>query len=65
MLPVMDELDFTEEEIKEQLEKLGYHNVPDERLKEFKRGIQFFHSTHDTDLITRTSERCILVWRSR
>ena len=34
----MDDLDFTEEEIKEQLENLGYTNVSDARLKEFKRG---------------------------
>ena len=34
----MDDLDFTEEEIREQLEKLGYSNVPASRLAEFKRG---------------------------
>ena len=42
----MDDLDFTEEEIKEQLENLGYTNVSDARLKEFKRGkwiILLFH----------------------
>ncbi len=34
----MDEFDFTEAEIQEQLELLGYSNVPVERLQEFKRG---------------------------
>ncbi len=34
----MDELDFTEEEIREQLEKLGYHDVSESRLREFKKG---------------------------
>ena len=34
----MDEFDFTEDEIREQLEILGYTNVPMERLQEFKRG---------------------------
>ena len=34
----IDEFDFTEDEIREQLEKLGYKNVPSTRLKEFKRG---------------------------
>ena len=34
----MDDLDFTEEEIREQLENLGYRNVSESRLKEFKRG---------------------------
>ena len=39
----MDDLDFTEEEIKEQLENLGYTNVSDARLKEFKRGKWIIH----------------------
>lgn len=34
----MDDLNFTEEEIREQLEKLGYVDVPTSRLAEFKRG---------------------------
>ena len=34
----MDDIVFTEDEIKEQLEQFGYRNVPVERLKEFKRG---------------------------
>ena len=33
---------FTEDEIREQLEQFGYHNVPVERLKEFKRGNYLF-----------------------
>lgn len=35
----MDEFDFTQDEIREQLEILGYRNVPTERLQEFKKGI--------------------------
>ncbi|KAK2156559.1 hypothetical protein LSH36_210g04007 [Paralvinella palmiformis] len=36
----MDEFDFTEDEIREQLEILGYTNVPMERLQEFKRDLE-------------------------
>ena len=35
---MMDDFDFTEEEIREQLKKLGYSNIPDERLTQFKTG---------------------------
>ncbi len=35
----MDDLGFTEAEIREQLEILGYRNVSDSRLREFKRGM--------------------------
>ena len=35
----MEEIEFTEDEIREQLEILGYSNVPQQRLQEFKRGI--------------------------
>lgn len=31
---------FTEDEIREQLEQFGYHNVPMERLQEFKRDLE-------------------------
>uniref|UniRef100_A0A3Q2YHZ9 HYLS1 centriolar and ciliogenesis associated n=1 Tax=Hippocampus comes TaxID=109280 RepID=A0A3Q2YHZ9_HIPCM len=34
----MDNLDFSEEEIRQQLALLGYADVPDRRLREFKRG---------------------------
>lgn len=36
----MEDFDFTEDEIKEQLDILGYHNVPPERLLEFKRDLE-------------------------
>lgn len=34
----MDSLDFSEEEIQEQLVLLGYRNIPKHRLREFKKG---------------------------
>ena len=34
----MDALDFSEEEIQEQLAILGYRNIPKHRLHEFKQG---------------------------
>lgn len=34
----MESLDFSEEEIQQQLAALGYRNIPKERLREFKRG---------------------------
>ena len=33
-----DDFDFTDDEILDELSKLGYANVPDNRLKEFKKG---------------------------
>lgn len=33
-----DNLEFTDDEIREELAKLGYQNVPDKRLAEFKKG---------------------------
>ncbi|XP_040893301.1 hydrolethalus syndrome protein 1 [Toxotes jaculatrix] len=35
----MDNLDFTEEEIQEQLAILGYRNIPKHRLREFKKDL--------------------------
>lgn len=35
----MDSLDFTEEEIQEQLAILGYRNIPKHRLREFKKDL--------------------------
>lgn len=35
---IMDNLDFSEEEIQEQLALLGYKNIPKHRLREFKQG---------------------------
>ncbi|XP_070712703.1 centriolar and ciliogenesis-associated protein HYLS1 [Pempheris klunzingeri] len=35
----MDKLDFSEEEIQEQLEILGYKNIPKHRLREFKQDL--------------------------
>ncbi|XP_020495300.1 centriolar and ciliogenesis-associated protein HYSL1 isoform X3 [Labrus bergylta] len=45
-----DNLDFTEEEIQEQLELLGYKNIPKHRLREFK---------HDLDELIQQEE-----WKS-
>ncbi|XP_061536299.1 centriolar and ciliogenesis-associated protein HYLS1 isoform X2 [Phycodurus eques] len=36
----MDKLDFSEEEIQQQLELLGYTNVPRHKLREFKRDLE-------------------------
>lgn len=54
----MDNIDFTEDEIQEQLELLGYKNIPKHRLSEFKKGLFHFclcgcvkpslHFTHAT-----------------
>lgn len=38
----MDELNFTEDEVREGLAQLGYYNVPTERIKEFKKGNGIF-----------------------
>lgn len=35
----MDNIDFTEDEIQEQLVLLGYKNIPKHRLSEFKKGL--------------------------
>lgn len=34
----MDNIEFTEDEIQEQLVLLGYKNIPKHRLSEFKKG---------------------------
>ena len=34
----MDDLEFSEEEIRKELENLGYFNVNNTRLSDFKRG---------------------------
>lgn len=34
-----DDADFTDDEIRYELSKLGYTSVPDYRLKEFKKGM--------------------------
>ena len=39
----MDEFDFTDEEIRDQLENLGYHNIPKDRLQQFKKGNMAYH----------------------
>ena len=31
--------EFSEEEIRRKLEELGYSNIPDDKLKEFQRGL--------------------------
>ena len=38
----MENLDFSEEEVEQQLAALGYANITKERLREFKRGGLFF-----------------------
>lgn len=35
-------MEFTDSEIREELARLGYRDVPDEKLAEFKKGISFF-----------------------
>lgn len=41
----MDSLEFSEEEIQQQLELLGYKNIPKEKLQEFKKDLdQMIHS---------------------
>lgn len=35
----MEEFDFTDDEIRDQLETLGYANIPTERLQQFKLGM--------------------------
>ena len=37
----MESLEFSEEEIRNQLAALGYFNVSEERMKQFRRGIFF------------------------
>ena len=37
----MENIHFTDEEIKEQLEALGYFNVSQERIQQFKKGSCF------------------------
>lgn len=52
---IMDNFDFTEEEIEEQLALLGYRNIPKHRLSAFKKG-QFYlpHSFLSACLFTIT-----------
>ena len=45
-----DSLDFTDDEIREELCKLGYSSVPDTKLEEFKKGIVY--SRKDTEEIS-------------
>lgn len=33
-----DDFDFTDDEIRDELSKLGYRSIPSERLQEFKKG---------------------------
>jgi hypothetical protein len=33
-----DDFDFTDDEIRDELSKLGYRSIPRERLQEFKKG---------------------------
>lgn len=42
----MENLDFSEEEIQEQLAVLGYTNITKERLREFKQGGSFGLRVH-------------------
>lgn len=41
----MDSLDFSEEEIEEQLAVLGYRNIPKHRLQKFKQGTTLKHAS--------------------
>lgn len=39
----MENLDFTEDEIQDQLVLLGYENIPKHKLSEFKKGWFYFY----------------------
>ena len=41
-----DSLDFTDDEIRDELSKLGYSHVPDSKLEEFKKGMVQLRSAH-------------------
>lgn len=43
-----DDLDFTDDEIRDELSKLGYRSIPRERLQEFKKG-KIFNSSLQTN----------------
>lgn len=38
----MESLEFSEDEIKRQLAALGYFNVPEQRMKQFRKGTLLF-----------------------
>lgn len=38
------DIDFTDDEIRDELSKLGYGNVPHHRFEEFKSGLYLFYS---------------------
>lgn len=42
----MDNLEFSEEEIQQQLELLGYKNISKEKLQEFKKGTKQKRRVH-------------------
>ena len=37
----MDSIAFSDQEIEDELARLGYHNIPRDKLKEFQRGTFF------------------------
>lgn len=41
---IVENLDFTEDEIQEQLVLLGYRNIPKQRLSSFKKGGVAFYA---------------------
>ena len=60
----MDSLDFSEDEIQEQLAVLGYRNIPQHRLREFKRGVHHRAPSpqsvpYHTECICHLSQRVI------
>ena len=46
-----DSLDFTDDEIREELSKLGYSSVPDTKLEEFKKGTFVFELPHTKTML--------------
>ncbi len=49
---IMDNLDFSEQEIQEQLAILGYKNIPKHKLREFKKGLTLKNSIIPLSLAT-------------
>lgn len=63
---IMDSLDFTEEEIQQQLEILGYKNIPKHKLREFKKDLddlilrgEWKSLSSSTQVNTQTATSCL------
>ncbi|WAR18632.1 HYLS1-like protein [Mya arenaria] len=62
-LKMDDNLEFTDDEIREELGKLGYPNVPESRLAEFKKGVRIEGKTR-SPLEESPLERQYCQWRT-